>query len=69
MNTKYLKVVTTLVKVASVVAGLSAYSDLIPAKYAGVAVIAFGLASILKDMFVKVGDLLDDGKANDSFKG
>lgn len=69
MNTKSIKVITTLVKIASVVAGLAAYADLVPAKYAPIAVIVFGVASAAKDLFVKTGDLLDDGQANGSFKG
>lgn len=69
MNTKYLKVVTTAVKVLSVLAGLASYSELIPAKLLPVAGILFAAASAFKDLFVKAGDLLDDGQANNSFKG
>jgi len=63
-----LRVLTTIGKLLSVVAGLSAYADVIPAKYALVAAIAFAVASTLKDTVRVVGDLLDDGKKNDSFK-
>lgn len=69
MNTKYLKIVTTSVKVLSVIGGLAAYSDIIPAKYLPLAGIIFAAASAAKDLFVKAGDLLDDGQANNSFKG
>jgi len=34
-----------------------------------VGVIVFAAASILKDAVNRIGDLLDDGKANASFKG
>lgn len=64
-----LKAVSIGLKVVSVVTGLAAYNDLVPAKYAVVAAFVFGLASILKDAFTSVGDLLDDGMRNDSFKG
>lgn len=63
-----LRVLTTIGKLLSVVAGLSAYADVIPAKYALVAAIAFAVASTLKDTVRVIGDLLDDGKKNDSFK-
>lgn len=69
MNSKALKVTTIVVKVLSLLTGLAAYSDIIPAKFAPVAVIVFGVASTFKDAFTKLGDLLDDGQANGSFKG
>ena len=56
-------------KGASVVTGLAAYNDLVPAKYAAIAAIVFAGASILKDTVNRIGDLLDDGIKNDSWKG
>ncbi len=38
-----------IAKGASLVAGLAAYGNLIPAKYSALAVIVFGLASVAKD--------------------
>lgn len=67
MNSTTLKVLTIGVKIASVVTGLAAYNDLVPAKYAAVAAFAFAVASVAKDAFTKLGDLLDDGQANNSF--
>ena len=52
----------------SVVAGLAAYANFIPPKYAPLAVVAFGISSILKDSVNRIGDLLDDGEANQSFR-
>ena len=34
-----------------------------------VGLIVFAAASLLKDVASRVGDLVDDGKANQSFKG
>jgi hypothetical protein len=69
MNSTALKFITIGLKVVSVLAGLAAYGDMIPAKFAGIAALVFGVASIAKDAFTKLGDLLDDGKDNSSFKG
>jgi len=63
-----LKWLALVVKGLSVVAGLAAYADALPPKWAGIAVLAFGFASILKDAVNRVGDLLDDGTINNSFK-
>lgn len=52
----------------SVVAGLAAYANFIPPKWAPLAVLAFGVSSILKDTVNRIGDFLDDGQANQSFK-
>jgi len=69
MNSTALKVITIVIKIASVITGLAAYNDLVPAKYAAIAGLAFGAASIAKDAFTKLGDLLDDGQQNNSYKG
>lgn len=69
MNSTTLKVITIALKVASIVTGLAAYNDLVPAKYAAVAAIVFAVASVAKDALTKLGDLLDDGEANQSYKG
>lgn len=69
MNSTALKVLSIALKVASIITGLAAYNDLIPAKFQAIAVIVFAVASVGKDAFTKLGDLLDDGVKNDSFKG
>jgi hypothetical protein len=69
MNSTALKVITISLKVVSILTGLAAYNDLIPAKYAPIAVVVFAVASVAKDSLTKLGDLLDDGQANQSFKG
>lgn len=55
-------------KVLSVAGGLASYANFIPPKYAPIAVAAFGVSSILKDAVNRIGDLLDDGQANQSFR-
>jgi len=64
-----MKNITTIVKILSVVSGLAAYNDIIPAKLAPIALLVFATASTLKDLFVKVGDYADDKQINGSFKG
>jgi hypothetical protein len=63
-----LKVLSLIGKGLAVITGLAAYSNIIPAKWSGVAVIVFGVASVLKDTVNRVADILDDGQANNSFK-
>ncbi len=43
------RVLSLVVKVCSLVSGLAAYSQMIPAKYVPIAVLAFAAASIVKD--------------------
>lgn len=62
------KLLTTIGKVLSVLVGLAAYSDLIPEKFAIPAAIAFAVLSTLKDLVKTIGDYIDDGVKNDSFK-
>jgi hypothetical protein len=62
-----IRIVTALVKVSSIVLGLSAYANMLPAQWAWVAVIAFAVASAVKEVGVIVCDYLDDGKRNNSF--
>jgi len=64
-----IKYLSLAAKAASLLVGAAAYSDLIPAKYAPLAVIIFGLASVAKDTINRIGDFLDDGVSNGSFKG
>lgn len=68
MNSTVLKVITVGLKIASILTGLASYVDVIPAKFAPIAVLVFAIASVAKDTFTKLGDLLDDGQANQSFK-
>jgi hypothetical protein len=63
-----MKLISNIVKVLSLVTGLSAYTGLIPEKYLPIAALAFGVASTLKDLIVKVGDYADDKQINGSFK-
>jgi hypothetical protein len=51
------------------VAGLVSALNVIPFVNPTVGVIVFAVASILKDAVNRIGDLLDDGKPNQSFKG
>lgn len=69
MNSTGLKVITIVIKLLSIATAASAYADLIPAKWLPVAGIIFAVASTFKDAFTKLGDVLDDGQQNGSFKG
>lgn len=62
------KLLTTIGKVLSLAAGLAAYNDMIPAKFAIPAAITFAVLSTLKDLVRTIGDYMDDGVKNDSFK-
>lgn len=64
MKTNLLKYLALAGKVTGVVAGLGA----IPFVSPQVGVLIFAVASIVKDVTNRVGDLLDDGQANGSFK-
>jgi hypothetical protein len=61
---KALKYLSYVGKLAGFVAALNAIPFVEPA----VGVVIFAAASILKDTVNRIGDLLDDGKANQSFK-
>jgi len=70
MTTKLLLWLSLAIKLLSVVsfAGSLPALALLPAEYMAFATLAFGLASILKDTCNRLGDLLDDGQLNQSFK-
>ena len=51
------------------VAGLVSALNVIPFVDPTVGVVVFAAASILKDAVNRIGDLLDDGRPNASFKG
>ena len=59
-----IKLLTLVGKVAGVIAGLNVI-PFVPPQYG---LFIFAGASILKDVVNRVGDLVDDGKQNDSFK-
>jgi hypothetical protein len=61
---KALKYLSYVGKLAGFISALNAIPFVDPA--VGVAI--FAAASILKDTVNRIGDLLDDGKANQSFK-
>ena len=62
---KALKILSLVGKVAGFVSAL----NVIPFVDPKIGVIVFAAASILKDTVNRVGDLLDDGQPNQSFKG
>jgi len=64
MKANLLKYLALAGKVTGVVAGLGA----IPFVSPQVGVLIFAVASILKDVTNRVGDLIDDGQINNSFK-
>lgn len=61
---KALKYLSYVGKLAGFISALNA----IPFVEPTVGVVIFAAASILKDTVNRIGDLLDDGKANQSFK-
>lgn len=61
---KALKYLSYVGKLAGFISALNVIPFVDPA----VGVVIFAAASILKDTVNRVGDLLDDGKANQSFK-
>jgi hypothetical protein len=64
MKAKTLKYLTLIGKITGLLGGLS----VIPFVSPEVGVLIFAGASILKDVVNRVGDLLDDGEANGSFR-
>lgn len=68
MNTKLYKTASFLVKVLSVLTGLAAYQDIIPAQFLPVAVVVFAAASTVKDFLNVLRDYADDGKINKSYQ-
>jgi hypothetical protein len=61
---KALKYISAVGKLAGFVSALQVISFVEPA----VGVVIFAAASLLKDTVNRIGDLLDDGQANSSFK-
>jgi hypothetical protein len=61
---KALKYLTYLGKIAGLVSAL----DVIPFVDPAVGVLVFAAASLLKDTVNRIGDLMDDGQPNQSFK-
>ena len=61
---KTVKVLALAGKVLGAIGTLNVIPGLSPEK----AVLVFLIASILKDAVNRIGDFLDDGKVNDSFK-
>ena len=51
------------------IAGLVSALNVVPFVDPTVGVIVFATASLLKDAVNRIGDLLDDGQPNQSFKG
>ena len=64
MKANLLKYLALAGKVTGVIAGLGA----IPFVSPQIGVLIFAVASILKDVTNRVGDLIDDGQVNNSFR-
>ena len=60
-----LRILSLIGKIAGVIAGL----NFIPFVPPQTGIIIFAGASILKDVVNRIGDLADDGRQNQSFKG
>lgn len=70
MIKKILLWLALVVKFTSIIAGLSALPAIhfLPPSWMAYATLAFGIASVVKDASNRLGDLLDDGVINQSFK-
>lgn len=68
MKQNTLRACSAFVKFASIATGLAAYTSMIPEKWGGIAILAFAVVSATKDYAIRIGDVADDGKANNSFK-
>lgn len=68
MKENVLKWLSLILKGLSVLTGLAAYNSMIPEKWMPIAAIVFAAASLLKDTVTRVGDLIDNGKEDGSFK-
>lgn len=69
MNENKVKTLTLLGKAAGFLAIIASKTDMIPEKYAWAGVILMLLSSLTKDAFMKLGDLWDNGKLDNSFTG
>lgn len=69
MKQQTLRIASGVVKIASIITGLAAYSHVLPERFGAYAVITFAIVSALKDTAISAGDIADDGKRNNSFKG
>jgi hypothetical protein len=63
-----LKGLSTFSNIVSALTGASALFGFLPAQYAGAAVAGLAIAHELQKAAVAIGDQLDDGQANGSFK-
>ena len=68
MKESSLKWLSLAGKGLSLAGGLAIYVDKLPASWLPIVGIVFAVASILKDVVNRVGDIVDDGKVNNSFK-
>lgn len=71
MKKKFMLWLSLLTKTASIVTGAASLPviGMLPMQYAGYAALAFAGASVIKDTTNRIGDLADDGIANNSYKG
>ena len=68
MNSKLYNIATATAKILSLVSGLAAYNNYIPASVMPYAIGVFALASSLKEVVRVVRDWSDDGIVNNSAK-
>jgi len=68
MSSKTVSILSMICKGLALLSGLAAYQQYIPQQYGKYAVIAFLVISFSKDCIRSIGDKLDDGVSNNSFK-
>ena len=67
---KTLQIIIPLVKWLGLVSAAAAqFSPVLGEKYAFAGLMVVAVASTLKDSLIKIGDVIDDGKSNNSFGG
>ena len=70
MKTKVIRAIAAIAKVLAAVAAVGSLPavQFLPEKYLVPALVALGIISTTKDFLISLGDWLDDGKKNGSFK-
>jgi hypothetical protein len=69
MKAKFLRGVSAVITATGVVSAAASYAGLLPPQYQAIGVgVSLG-AIALKDALIALGDRVDDGQANGSFKG
>lgn len=69
MKRETIKWATTIVKLLGGLTAFAGVAEALPPQYTTYGVVAFLIASTVKDALINIVDALDDGKLNKSFTG